>query len=750
DVRSYDFHLHVNGEKYLTFSNPESNEKLTWSIKGKDGAELTFNVTLIDNSKDQMGFATLKLPKSAIVPGKPVTLEISGEDAGSNIWYMTFKSGICEEITVSQENVVLNENGKLYHIVNFGFTHLGEETATTVTVGNVKEKIILKPGSNALDLMLPKVDVPTEYTAKIKIGGNPELEKRFKMNPVKEWTIYLVQHTHTDIGYTRPQTEILPEHLRYIDYALDFCDLTDDYPDHARFRWTCEASWAVREYLKSRPEKQIERFLKRIDEGRIEVTGMFFNYSEIVDETCLAAQTLTLSQFKAKGIHVSVAMQNDVNGIGWCLADYFQGTGVKYLIMGQHGHRARVPFQIPTAFWWESPSGNRLLAFRSEHYMHGNKLGLLSGDIKVFRKEVSGYLGDLEGKGYPFLHTAFQFSGYSTDNSPPSTIACDMVKEWNEKYEWPKLEIAVASEFMNYLEENHSENLPVHKVAWPDWWTDGFGSAMNETKAVRTTHSDMIANTGLLSMAKIMGAELPEDLNHDISAIQDAMLFYDEHTYGAAESISDPLAENSVIQWNEKAAYAWEAVKKSRMLREKAMGYIQPYIDKSDVPTIAIFNTLNWERSGLVTVYIDHEILPGNKEFEISDFQGNKIAAQALDGRTDGTYWGLWVENIPAMGYKLYRIEVSDGTRLVDRLRPVESVFENDFYKLELDAETGVITSIFDKELQLELVDKRDTVKMGQFIYEKLANRHQMERFTHGKMDTVYVPLEGERYCMTD
>jgi alpha-mannosidase len=76
----------------------------------------------------------------------------------------------------------------------------------------------------------------------------------FMLAPIKEWTINLVQHSHTDIGYTRSQTEILAEHLRFIDYALDYCDQTDHYPDDARFRWTCEASWTVREYLKARPK----------------------------------------------------------------------------------------------------------------------------------------------------------------------------------------------------------------------------------------------------------------------------------------------------------------------------------------------------------------------------------------------------------------------------------------------------------------------------------------------------------------
>ena len=123
------------------------------------------------------------------------------------------------------------------------------------------------------------------------------------------------------------------------------------------------------------------------------------------------------------------------------MVDLYHNTGVKYLTMGQHGHRAQIPFDKPTAFWWESPAGNRLLAW-SEHYMHGNALSLTSGNIDVFRANLSEYLKSLEQKNYPFDHTAFQFSGYVTDNSPPSISACDIVKEWNEKYEWPKLRIS--------------------------------------------------------------------------------------------------------------------------------------------------------------------------------------------------------------------------------------------------------------------------------------------------------------------
>ena len=267
--------------------------------------------------------------------------------------------------------------------------------------------------------------------------------------------------------------------------------------------------------------------------------------------------------------------------------------------MGQHGHRAQVPFDKPTSFWWESNSGHRLLAYRSEHYMHGNALSLTSGEMDQFRANLSQYLDELEKKGYPHDKTAFQFSGYLTDNSPPSTKACDIVKEWNEKYAWPKLKLSLASEFMIYLDQHESETLPVKKVAWPDWWTDGFGSAFNETKAARTTHSHLIANMGMLSMARLMGTTLPEGMNQDISGAYDELLFYDEHTFGAAESIRDPLTENSIIQWGQKSSFAWSAFKASSLIQEKALGLMQQHIPTSDLPTIAIFKHIELDTFGI-------------------------------------------------------------------------------------------------------------------------------------------------------
>jgi len=748
DPEPVPFILSVDGNEWFRFSSPMKSEIGTRSIQGKEGAELKFNVTMLDKFEDEMGFAILKLPRKAIKRGQAATLEISADPVEDDSWFMTYKTAVEEQINLYQNMVVVKEGDQLLHSLSVDMIHLGNDAPCRIFIEGQETETVLNTGYNHLEINLPKVDKSTDFQALFSIGGRDPLELNFTMSPVKEWEVFLVQHTHSDIGYTRPQTEILSEHLRYIDHALDYCDQTDLLPEASQFRWTCETSWSVREYLRSRPEEQVNRLLKRIREGRIEATGMFLNFSEIIDEPALAAQTKTLRMLKNSGIDVTTAMQNDVNGIAWCLVDYFQTTDVKYLTMGIHAHRARKPFNKPTAFWWQSPAGNRLLAYRSEHYMHGNTLSLTTGQQDVFRSNLSRYLTGLVEKGYPYDKISLQFSGYITDNSPPSVKVCDIIREWNEKYEWPKLRSALAKDFMVFLDEQHADDIPALEVAWPDWWTDGVGSAANETKVVRNTHVEVANSETILSMARMVGEDFPDDIHRDIEAVYDNLLFYDEHTHGAAESVSMPLAQNSVNQWGMKSAYAWEAAKKSSLLQEKAMAYLEPAWSRSGLPTIAVVNTLNWKRSGMVYLFIEYGIIPEKEIFTITGPDGEELAWQIYRRRMEGAYYGLWVEDIPAMGYKTLQVNVGKKSRIP--VPPDRPGFENEYYSVTVDPDRGVITQIFDKDLKRELVDAHDSLSLGHFIYEELSNRHDLERLTHTNRDTVYKPLDLKRSTLSN
>ena len=593
----------------------------------------------------------------------------------------------------------------------------------------VKTKAVaeLMAGGDTVELEVPPLTAATPVTVRIEAPAGQRDFGPFTLQPPRKWTVYLTQHTHTDIGYTRPQTEILAEHLRYIDYALDYCDLTDSNPDDARFRWTCETSWAVREYLKGRPAKQIERLKKRVAEGRIEICGLMLNMSEIATESSLAALLQPLREMKDDyGFSVHTAMQNDVNGAGWCLVDYFSDSGIRYLTMGINKTRSILPFDKPTTFWWESPSGKRVLAYRADHYHLGNMWKIHEGNLEKFRPYLDKYLRSLEQRGYPFDRISVQFSGYHTDNSPPAVIECDLVKAWNEKYAWPKLRLSTSQEFLAYVEKEHSAELPVHRQAWPDWWTDGFGSAARETAAARETETAMQVNHGLLAMASILGAQINPKTMQRAGAIQDNLLFYHEHTYGAAESITDPLAENTQVQWGEKGSYVWSAVKDSNLLREEAFGLLQDFLPRADVPTLAVCNTLNWPRSGLVRVFIDREMLPPDRAFRILD-GAQPVPVQAMEGRSEGTYWALWVRDVPPLGFKILRIETSDQPRAKETPGADALTLENDFYKLALDADKGAIKSLVDKETGKELVDPSAAWGLGQCVYETMPNRRDFK-----------------------
>lgn len=584
-------------------------------------------------------------------------------------------------------------------------------------------------GRQEVRVAIPPTRTPVEVAVSNAAGAKVAWEA--ELVAPRPWTIYLTQHTHTDIGYTRPQTEILAEHLRYLDYALDFCDLTDDFPDDARFRWTSEIAWASLEYLMRRPAAQRERLERRLREGRIELAGMYLNLSEIATENALAASLTPVRILQDRlGIPIVTAMQNDVNGAGWCLVDYFADTPIRYLNMGINKTRSLLPFDKPTAFWWESPAGKRMLAYRADHYMTGNFWRLTSGRLAEIEPQVADYLRSLEDRDYPFNRVGVQYSGYFTDNAPPSTIGSEVARRWNEKFVSPHLRIATASEFLRFVESHHADELPVHREAWPDWWTDGFGSAARETAAAREMHAAMQVNEALLAWAAMLGKPISAGTQERRRRVHSNLLFYDEHTFGAAESISDPLAENTQVQWGEKSAYVWTAVKQATLLREEAWGMLQNDLPKEPVPSVVVANSLNWDRSGLVEVFIDHEILPQDREFHIRDLaSGAPILAQSLRHRAEGTYWAMWIDSVPAMGFKRLRIDVGDGPAPSPASESPDLQFlENQYYRIVLNEKRGAIRSLVDKSTGREIVDPASPWQLGQLVYEFLPEGRNMVR----------------------
>jgi hypothetical protein len=748
DPAGHRFGLSVDGEPWLEFRNPPTNDVRDWTINGPRGASLRFRATMIDRFNDLMGYAILRVPRASLIPGKPLRIRVSGESAGSRAWYITFQAAAKERAELAALPAVVRDAVGNYQPLVLSVIHLGEPVDAIISTSFGKEeRRTLELGGNRFDLRHPEVKEPTDITVRVRVADKDVYVLSATVAPVRHWTVNLVQHAHTDVGYTRPQTEILPEHLRYIDTALDYCDQTDSYPPDAQFRWTCEASWPVREYLRSRTPEQIARLRRRAKEGRIEVTGMFLNMSEVMDEAGYASFLEPVREIRDQGLPVTTAMQDDVNGVAWCLADYFPAAKIDYLVMGVHGHRSLIPFDTPTAFWWESPAGNRVLAFRADHYMTGNFWGVHTGKVDIVEQELLRYLSHLEKAGYPFDRVAVQHSGYPTDNSPPSIASSELAQKWNQQFVWPHLRCAVAREFPEYVKNEHPRDIPVIKKAWVDWWTDGFGSAARETAAARVTQSHLNAVESLFAMESAMGLAPMASQRSDVSAVRDALIFWGEHSMGADESIRQPLCENSQVQWDEKAAYAWDAVKREATLGEGAIGRLQAVVKNASTPRLLVVNTLNFQRSELLELYADNALLPYDRAFRIVDDQGQPLPVQLLRSRAEGNYWSIWARDIPAFGWREFKIEVdpSSPARPTTPTHNTEEI-ESEHYRVAIDSKRGGIKDLTDKETGSSLIDPGAEWLLGQVVHETLGNREQLEGFmleSYARHSLENVVVEG-------
>ena len=127
--------------------------------------------------------------------------------------------------------VYKSKNG-LTQKVEISVKHEGEPSTVTIRLGEQSRKEKLASGDNVFLMEIPEVSVTGQLPLTVVCGKEKE-ETTVIVKPVRPWQMNMVHHTQTDIGYTRSQMEILADRLRYIDYALDYCDATDQYPDFA-------------------------------------------------------------------------------------------------------------------------------------------------------------------------------------------------------------------------------------------------------------------------------------------------------------------------------------------------------------------------------------------------------------------------------------------------------------------------------------------------------------------------------------
>ena len=323
----------------------------------------------------------------------------------------------------------------------------------------------LGPGKNGFDVKLPEAAKPVKARFEVRFtapSGPVALSREITLTPARHWSVYLFHHSHTDIGYTELQSRVARNHVEYLDSVVKYCRETDGYPDEAKFRWNIEVTWALENFVRTRPEADVKALVDLIRSGRIELSALYLQLSD-----CFAHEEIVRTVDAAKafarryGFDIRSAMNNDVNGFAWSLPQIFKQAGVRYFATGINETRSKAPLRRPNAFWWESPDGSRILHWNGEHYLFGNYDLLLHEAVDRSAPKVGEYLAKLEARGdYPQDIIAFNVGAWTTDNCPPGRALSDRVKEWNERFESPKLRLATMREFFERMEKELRREAP--------------------------------------------------------------------------------------------------------------------------------------------------------------------------------------------------------------------------------------------------------------------------------------------------
>jgi alpha-mannosidase len=114
---------------------------------------------------------------------------------------------------------------------------------------------------------------------------------------------------------------------------------------------------------------------------------------------------------------------------------------------------------------------------------------------------------------------------------------------------------------------------------------------------------------------------------------------------------------------------------------------------------LIIFNTLGWERDGLAQV-----VFPSTSDLiSVFDDSGKKIPFQ-IQGTEKGDTLSFIARRIPALGYKVFKVQESPSPPFKSPISVQANVLENQFFRITLHPESGNIISIFDKITKREVL----------------------------------------------
>ncbi len=599
--------------------------------------------------------------------------------------------------------VLIERQGQMFQTVSVDILHLGEAATATIRVANADPvPIALQPGPLTADVPVPSVDSPTEVAVEIVANDKVLAGDKLVLKPVRKWVVYLLPHSHVDIGYTHVQTDVEQSHWQYYEQAIAASRKTADYPPGAQFKWNAEVLWATDSYLKQATPAKRQEFLDAVKNDWI---GLDALYGNELTALCRPEELIRLVDYGNRlkseyQLRIDSAMISDVPGYTWGLVSVLAESGVKYFSIGPNGGH-RIGYTLSEygdkPFWWRAPGGRqRILCWIPR-----------TGYWQGFRGAdgLTALLTQMGASGYPY--DLVQLRHCLGDNAGPGVDLSDFVKDWNGQYAYPKLIIATTSEMMRELERRYGDELPELTGDFTPYWEDGAGSSARETALNRAAAERLVQAETLFALLQPRAFPIL-----DFDRTWRNVVLYDEHTWGAHCSISEPESDFTKAQWAIKQKFALDADIESRELLN--MATMTRRTAARQIAALDVFNTCSWPRTDIVQLPADLAVVGD----VVKNAQGTVMPSQRL---ASGALVFL-ARDVPPLAAGRFTLHASNGNTPAAASPTASAEIENlslsnDQVSVTLNEQTGAIAKLVWNNHDFALPGGADDPQINDYYY---------------------------------
>ncbi|QEH34492.1 hypothetical protein OJF2_30310 [Aquisphaera giovannonii] len=528
----------------------------------------------------------------------------------------------------------------------------------------------------------------------------------------RKLTVYIVPHSHTDIGYTEVQTQIERKQVDNLLQGIALAKRTAGYPEGSRFVWNVEVLWAADLFLHRLGEAQKAEFLDAVRRGHVALHGMYLNE---LTGLCRTEELLRLFREATKladltGVPIDAAMISDVPGYTWGTVTAMSQAGIRYFAAAPN-YIDRIGGTLQKwenrPFYWASPSGKEkvLVWIPTKGYALSHLIHELSP------KFVAEYTADLEKAAYPYDIAYLRWSGHG-DNATPDPGICESVKKWNAEHEWPKFRISSTSEAFRAFEARYGDKLPVVRGDWTPYWEDGAASSALETSLNRWAADRLTQAETLWSLIDPAGYPA-----RAFDAAWKDVLLYSEHTWGAHCSITEPSIPLTQDQWRMKSSYAAGADIRSREFVDQVFARrARPGDDEAALSSdVDVYNTSSWTRTDLVVV---PKILStvSNRMDRVLDDRGRPVPSQRLSGG-DLVFVAT---DVPPLSGRRYTISPGPAAPMPAGgavASAKDGVLDNGLLQARIDPHSGGVSEVHARGIGGNLVDPSSGHQANEYLY---------------------------------